>query len=213
METTLKWPTTDIELSELLGKDGTYKFDATWDEYWELLSEVEYNADYYNHQIIATMSYENNIHSRLALRFSLIFGNIFDENNGFNIFNSNRPVFIEDCAEKENGVFISDGMVITLPSQMYEYQLGMSAETTPIVLVEILSKSTRSYDYGTKLPCYKNIPSLQQIIYVEQNKCEIVVLERKAINRWEVTTYTNPEDSFEINGQKVSLESIYQNIV
>ena len=88
----------------------------------------------------------------------------------------------------------------------------MSAETTPIVLVEILSKSTRTYDYGTKLPCYKNIPSLQQIIYVEQNKYEIVVLERKAINRWEETTYTNREDTFEINGQKVSLESIYQNI-
>ena len=213
METTLKWPTTDIELSELLGKDGTYKFDATWDEYWELLSEVEYNADYYNHQIIATMSYEADIHSQLAVKFTLIFASAFKERTDFRVFNSNRPVFIEDCAEKESGVFISDGMVIALPSEKYEYQPGMSAETTPIALVEILSKSTRTYDYGTKLPCYKNILSLQQIIYVEQNKCEIVVLERKAINRWEETTYTNREDSFEINGQSVSLKSIYQNIL
>lgn len=58
-----------------------------------------------------------------------------------------------------------DCSVVLEPAQLFEYQPGMDAETTPLVVVEVLSKMTRDYDYGEKLPHYKQIPSLRQIIF------------------------------------------------
>lgn len=107
---------------------------------------------------------------------------------------------------------MADGMVVSTPRQPYEYRRGVSAETTPTLLIEILSNSTRSYDFGAKLPCYKQIPSVQQILFVEQYKQEVIVFERQAPNRWTDTTLRNADDTFAIAGQDVSLRQVYRNV-
>ena len=57
--------------------------------------------------------------------------------------NSNRPVCILDCNQ---AIFNPDGSVFPTDGKKYEYQPGMSAELSPIVLFEVLSKSTRLKD-------------------------------------------------------------------
>ena len=208
----VKFPLTNDELAPLLDADGFYRFGASPDEYWQLLEEATYKADYYDHQIITTMSYESDIHSELAAELGFILKSIFRGNRLFKIYNSNRPVYIPDCTGLGTGVFIADGMVISLPAERYEYRPGVSAETTPTLLIEILSNSTRSYDFGTKLPCYKQIPPVQQILFVEQHKPEVIVFERQAPNRWTDTTLRNADDMFAIAGQDVSLRQVYQDV-
>jgi Uma2 family endonuclease len=103
-------------------------------------------------------------------------------------------------------------MVICLPTTPYEYQPGMTAETTPILLIEILSESTQSYDWGTKLPCYKEIQSLQQVFFIEQSRPKIIAMEREAPNRWLETTLVNAEDVLIIQGQSIPLKKIYREL-
>jgi Uma2 family endonuclease len=208
----VKFPLTNDDLAPLVDADGFYRLGASVDDYWQLLEEATYRADYYDHQIITTMSYESDIHSGLAAELGFILKSIFSSNRLFKVYNSNRPVYIEDCAGTGTGVFSADGMVISLPGERYEYRPRMSAETTPTLLIEILSNSTRAYDFGTKLPCYKQIPSLQQMLFVEQHKPEVIVFERQAPNRWTDTTLRNADDSFTIAGQDVSLRQIYQDV-
>ncbi|TAF96258.1 MAG: Uma2 family endonuclease [Cytophagia bacterium] len=212
MATDLKWPRTNQELAELMGADEQFVFSATLAEYWNLLSEVQYRADYFNSQIIATMSYENDIHSHLAAEFGFILKTIYRDNSLFRVYNSNRPVYIADCTESDTGIFNADGMVVAMPSARFEYKKGMNAEMNPVLLIEILSKSTRLYDFGPKLPCYKNIPSLRQILFVEQNKPKIHLFEREAHNRWVETELTGAEATFSIEGETISLGSIYRNL-
>jgi Uma2 family endonuclease len=206
------FPLTNNDLATLVDTDGFYRFPASWDDYWQLLADADYRADYYDDHIIATMSYESDIHSNVAGRFNTLLNNIFDHIPGFRVFNSNRPIYIETCQQTKTGAFNADGMVISLPAQQYEYQLGMTAETTPVLLIEILSPSTRSYDFITKLPCYKQIPTVQTILYVEQNKPEVIVMERQGPNQWIETRLTTANETFSVQGQPVSLAQVYQGV-
>lgn len=57
----------------------------------------------------------------------------------------------------------------------------------PIIIIEVLSKSTRKRDKTDKKIAYFNIPSLQEYVLIEQDYCEIEVF-RKAEN-WRSTVY------------------------
>jgi Uma2 family endonuclease len=212
MLTDVKFPITNDDLADLVDADGYYSFPASFDEYWHLVAEAQYRADYYDHQVITSMSYESDIHSRIAGRFNTLLNNIFDYKPGFVVYNSNRPVYIEDCDKSKTGVFNADGMVVALPRQPYQYSKGLSAETTPILLIEILSPSTAVYDFGTKLPCYKQIPSVQTILFVKQDKPEVIVMERQAPNQWHETTLTTASEAFLVADSPISLQQIYREV-
>ncbi len=70
-------------------------------------------------QIIASMSYENDLHSHLAAELGYLLKTIFSDNKKFRVYNSNRPVFVEDYRGLGTGVFNADGMVISLPSVQF----------------------------------------------------------------------------------------------
>ncbi len=210
MGATVKFPLTRHELADIGGTD-LVRFPATFDEYWALLEEAEYTADYYQNEIIA-MSYETDLHSQLTTRMSFLLTTAFLYRTDLRIHNSNRPIFTEGCAEDETGVFNPDGSVVSQPPVYFEYRPGMNAETTPIVLFEVLSKNTRTYDLGTKLPCYKRIPSLRYVLYIEVDKPSITVYERQGPNRWTDTEYTQVGDVFFIDGQPVALKDVYLNL-
>lgn len=211
MTSDVKFPLTNEELA-ILGKGELVRLPATWEEYWEVLASAEYRADFYHDEIIANMSYEGEIHSHLASEFGFLLKSIFNDLKQFRVYNSNRPVYALDCKSLKTGVFNSDGMVISWPSQPYEYQAGMTAETNPVLLIEIISESTKTYDWGTKLPCYKEIPSLQQIFYVEQARPRIHAIERAGVNQWNETILTQAEQAILIQGQSISLQRIYREL-
>ena len=49
---------------------------------------------------------------------------------------------------------------------------------TPIIIVEVLSKTTRKTDETLKLMAYINIPSLQEYVIIEQDIVDVQVLRR-----------------------------------
>jgi len=204
---TNKFPLTYLELAKLAGQEMVH-FPATFDEYWELLSQADYRADFYQNEII-TMSYENEHHSEIMMDFAYLLQQAFPKvTEKFIVHNSNRPIYVGDFSE-DHAVFNPNGSVIAQPSIHFEYSPGMNAETTPVLLFEVLSKSTRSYDYGTKLPLYKQIATLNTIVYIETKKRSVVVMERQHKKRWVETEYTEENDSFSINNFTFSLKDIY----
>lgn len=144
----VKPPLTNDELLALVDANGFYRFPASLDDYWNLLAEAQYRADYYDYHIIATMSYESDIYSRIVSRFTTLLVNIYDHVPGFLVYNSNRPVYVQAYSGTGTGIFNADGMVVSEPRSPHEYRPGLSAETTPVLLIEVLSPSTRAYDLG-----------------------------------------------------------------
>lgn len=211
MSATVKFPLTNLELYDLTQGE-VARFPATLDEYWDLAAKAEYRADYFDHEIIATMSYESEEHSNLTTELSHLLKKVFPKSNPhFKVHNSNRPVCIPEC---EYAVFNPDGSVVAQPARLYEYRPGMNAELTPVLLFEVLSKNTRSYDFGDKLPCYKKIPSLRQILYVELMQVEVTLFERmEETGQWLETNLKALDAFFTVNGQPIYLRDIYGNIV
>lgn len=206
MSTTTRFPRTNQELADL-GGGQPVRFPGTEEEYWALLEEAAYRVDFYNNEIIAAMSYESDIHSDITNKLMFLLQTIF-QGQEVRFGNSNRPVCIPDC---NNAVFNPDGCVIQLPAKFYEYRPGMTAELTPLVLFEVLSSTTRVRDWGEKLPCYKQIPSLQQILYVDSERPRITVMERlEGHDKWLEIAYEKPGDRFSVQGRQLSVQEVYK---
>jgi Uma2 family endonuclease len=69
----------------------------------------------------------------------------------------------------------------------------------PKLIIEVLSQSTYRYDRGEKLESYKSIPSVEEIVYIEQDWPGIFIIRRS--DNWRRHLYTQLDS-------RVYLESI-----
>lgn len=70
----------------------------------------------------------------------------------------------------------ADGLYTYADASVFFGALEVGEEptaTNPVVLVEVLSDSTRSDDRGEKLDRYRTIPSLQQVVLVEPDAPDV----------------------------------------
>lgn len=191
---------------------GLARFPASFDEYWEVVKEAAYTADFYQNEIIVPMSYESDNHSELASELAFVLKSIFRGNKQYQVRNSNRPLYFSDCKEA-GAVFNPDASVIRLPRQPFEYQKGFDAETTPEIIVEILSHSTQDYDYSIKLPCYKKSATVQQIIFISSLYLFATVWTRQGnTDVWLNSDYDHPNDTFFIIQQALRLGDLYTDV-
>ena len=204
MTTTEKFPATRQARLEL-GPD-MVRFPASFEEYWELLEVCDYPIEYHDHQIIAT-SYENDSHARIASMMFALLSNVFMENDDYVVFNPNRPVYIPATSD----VFNPDVSVILEPAQKFVYRPGMDAEMTAVMVVEVLSKTTREHDLNNKLFAYKKIETIRQIIYIESQIPYVTVYTKiQQTGKWENVVYDEPDASFEVFGTTFSLRQLYK---
>lgn len=83
----------------------------------------------------------------------------------------------------------------------------------PVLLGEVLSKSTENFDRGGKFARYRQIEPLKTYLTVAQDRPEVVLHERQE-NRWVLTEFTNLTDSVELVslGISLSLAEIYEDV-
>ena len=86
--------------------------------------------------------------------------------------------------------------------------------TNPIVIIEVLSRSTKKYDRTEKFNEYKTIPSFQEYILIDQNKCHVESRFREEQNLWRDTIIIDIEKSIQLKSINccVELSDIYENI-
>ncbi len=144
------------------------KFDKPWisvEEYLagELLSEIKH--EYYDGEVVAMSGVSKN-HDRIKMNLSRIFGNHL-QGKPCEPFSSDVKVKIGQY------LFYPDAMVVCEDTSTHEYY----AET-PVLVVEVLSKSTRRRDETIKRRLYQTIPSLQEYVLIEQDIVDVEVCRR-----------------------------------
>lgn len=83
--------------------------------------------------------------------------------------------------------------------------------TTPVLLLEVISDSSSRYDKLTKFNIYKNIPTLQEYMTVEQHQVEITVRRRRS--NWQIEQYfLGDEITFESIGLGIAVAELYDGI-
>lgn len=83
--------------------------------------------------------------------------------------------------------------------------------TSPVIIVEVLSKSTRRIDLTKKLIKYINLPSLLEYVLIEPEIVSIQVLRKN--NHW-MSEYYFLGDSvtFESIGLTLTVEEVYDRV-
>jgi Uma2 family endonuclease len=81
------------------------------------------------------------------------------------------------------------------------------------LIVEIHSPTTTQFDSDIKLPEYKQQDSLQQIIYVNQNRARVSSYRRTdQPNTWINQEFFSLEEVMQVEGQEVLIKDIYRKI-
>lgn len=85
---------------------------------------------------------------------------------------------------------------------------------SPILVGEVLSeKSTATFDKNQKLAEYKEVASIQEIVFVSQTQKRVTVYHRGGyIFNWSMTEYSQGEVIFESINFKIAIEEIYKRI-
>lgn len=84
----------------------------------------------------------------------------------------------------------------------------------PSAIIEILSKSTKEYDRGTKFHLYRSIKTLQEYILIDSTSVSVEIYRRHSDNSWKLTEFNELSDSFVIAtiDLTLSLKDVYQDV-
>jgi Uma2 family endonuclease len=83
----------------------------------------------------------------------------------------------------------------------------------PVLVIEILSKSTASLDRGEKFKTYRDIPSLQHYLAVSYTSQMIEHYQKLNDSEWKLKIIKDEEDKLELlEGLSLSMKDIYCNV-
>lgn len=81
----------------------------------------------------------------------------------------------------------------------------------PLLIVEVLSRSTRKLDLSTKRPRYINQPSLQELVFIETDMVSVQLLRKD--NHWmSEFFFLGDEIHFKSIGLVMKVEDIYERV-
>lgn len=172
-----------------------------------VLSESDYlEADQVSdvkHELIGGQAYAmagaNLNHDRISKTIVRKFGNHL-ENSPCETFGQNIKVKVGA------NIYYPDVLV---DSGVDESQTHFATE--PVIIVEVLSKSTQHIDRTTKRLSYINMPSVLEYVLIAQDYVEVEVMRKS--DDWKSTHYFLGDDvPFESIGLTLAVEAIYHRV-
>lgn len=176
------------------------------EEYLAQEETAEGRSEYYQGQIFA-MSGGSVNHNRIAKNMVIALDGAF----------GNKPceAFITDMRllVKPNGLYTYPDVMVVC-GQLEFAQGRDDTLTNPVVIVEIISKSTEGYDRGAKFELYRALDSLQDYVLIDQYKVHVEHFHRLEDGRWILQEFnqldaTLPLDTIDV---EITLPQIYQNV-
>lgn len=90
-----------------------------------------------------------------------------------------------------------DVMVLQKP---IELQIGRKDTViNPVLIAEILSKSTQNYDRSEKFATYRTIPTFKEYLLVDQYRIHVEHYVKTGVNQWTFSEYDDPNITLSLN--------------
>lgn len=172
----------------------------TTDEFvaWEERQELRFEFDGYAAQ---AMTGGTLAHSTIQANLLLALGNAL----------KGRP-----CRVHGSELKVRTDVSVRYPDALITCSRGEPSSTfapDPVVIFEILSKSTARQDLGAKNAEYQTLPSLKRYVVLHQSLAAAEVFDRDPDGEW-VYTFVNGQESLEMPevGVSIPLSEIYQDV-
>jgi len=174
----------------------------TPEEYLALEEKAEYRSEYV-HGYIFKMAGGTEAHNDITLNVA---SQLKTKLRGkCKTFASEMKVWVEEV-----GTFFYPDVTVVCGERKF-HKGSRDIVENPILLVEVLSKSTGEYDKNDKFLTYRHIPSFQEYVLISQNRPTIQQFNRQADGRWlhQATIGLSNKVYFESVDVELSLEDIY----
>ncbi len=173
----------------------------TEDDYLRMESHSPIKHEFLDGEIYA-MAGAKSRHNVIATNVLIALGILIRRRGGdCRVFNSDQRIRVQD--PKKFYTYADGG--VGCGQWLISNKDGMSLEN-PGLLFEVLSRSTRDYDRGTKLLLYRQIPSLMDILLVDQ-PTRLVEYHHRGPRGWKVVGRTR--GGLTMLGGVIHLEELY----
>lgn len=179
------------------------------EEYFRAEDKSIYKHEYHD-GIIKKMAGGQLTHNRLAQKAANLIDS-FLESNDVNLVVSNSDTKIR--IEQYNKFVYPDAVVICEKPAFYQNR--KDTITNPLVVVEVLSDSTKEYYRTLKYEYYRTIPSFKEYVLVHQDRKHVSVYTKQPDATWIVRDYDGDDATailYAIQQCPLSLKRLYRGL-
>ena len=167
---------------------------------YELEGDIKY--EYHNGQIYALAGGTINHGLLCANIYSEIRNELRHKESNCKPLSSEIKLHVK--SSKYNSFLYPDTMVIC--GELEQSDTYKEAIKNPVLIVEVLSKSTADYDRGDKFHIYRQIPALQEYVLVEQEKYVVDIhYKNPKSDLWRITRIEGLDSMIHLQSIDVSI--------
>jgi Uma2 family endonuclease len=184
----------------------TQKLYYTPEEYLEIEEKAEYKSEYRDGEIVPMTGGTTN-HNKIALNLAASLKIALRRKN-YDVYIGDVRLWIPRYRQHTYpDVMVIEGQPI---------YTGTSTTTVmnPMLIVEVLSKSTKNYDQGDKFLYYRSIPEFKEYILIDQYQYHVMQYVKTAESQW---SFTELEDesatlSLQTVDFQIELRDLYEQV-
>ncbi len=176
------------------------------EEYLETEREAEYKSEFFDGEIFA-MSGASRKHNLLVFNIS---GMLHRQ-----LRNRNCEAYATDMRVKVSptGLYTYPDVVIVCGEPLFDDDY-LDTLLNPVVIIEVLSKSTEHYDRGKKFENYRTLKSLSDYLLIAQDTPSVEHYTRQSDNQWLFSEYKDMQEIIRVDSIECELavNEIYEKV-
>ena len=194
------------EKSAIEKQPKTEKRYYTPEEYLALEETAIDKSEYHDGEIV-TMTGGTTNHNKLALNFCRKFPLTIKEQD-YEIFINDVRLWIPQTRR-----YVYPDIMVIQEEPIYQ-ENNQTVVTNPLVIIEVLSNSTKNYDRGNKFFFYRSIPTFREYILIDQYSYHIEQFAKNSKSKWELTEYDSEDSVLTLESVEfqIPMRDIYQRI-
>jgi len=164
--------------------------------------------EYYN-GTITRVPMAKGPHNIISVNTVIALGKAIEASGGdFLIFSNSQKIYLPAL----NFGIYPDALVISESPKYWDANEVLLIN--PLLVVEVLSRSTRVYDKKEKFDEYQTLPSFREYVLIEQDKPQVEIRFREEPGLWRYTTYTDLSAQIVLKsiGCSISMSEVYRRI-
>ncbi len=182
------------------------KLTYTCEQYLALEEKSTDKHEYINGEIIIIPGTTTN-HNKIA-------GNFY-KNFPLTLNNQNYDIYMSDVKLwiPQYNIYTYPDVMIIRGNPVYEGE-GKITVTNPLIIVEVLSKSTSNYDQTDKFRFYRSLSELREYILIDQYSFYVEQFIKQSRQKWILNEYEGEDAILSLDSidWQISLKDIYHRV-
>ena len=185
------------------------KYKYTIEDYIELEKDSEERWEFFAGEVWS-MAGASPTHEEISVNLSTAIQNSLRSNNrNCKVFGSNLRLQVPIYEP-----YRYPDLTVVCGTPIYEDLLGLKMLVNPLLIVEVLSDSTESFDRGNKFIYYKSIPSFKEYLLISQTEVLVTLYTKHDDFNWTRQDFSLLTDKvfLPFTECEIALEDIYYDI-